>query len=176
MGGRGSSSGAKGGGSFKLSESIKKEMLDVGLNSKIPGIRQKAEQGIGNYAFKNAGAVSAETMDNVIGGQMFHERNGNTLVEGFLENGRHVYYANKSDSPEIQRFRAQQTARREKEARESAEAQAKMKDFDWHGRTTSTYNQAYIREYKRNARANGRSEEEINARVAQIKSDWKIKK
>ena len=91
MGGRGSSSGAKGGGSFKLSESIKKEMLEYGLNSKISGIRQKAEQGVGNYAFKNADAVSAETMDKVIGGQMkFHEKNGNTLVEGYLENGRHV--------------------------------------------------------------------------------------
>lgn len=139
MGGRGSSSGAKGGGSFKLSESIKKEMLDIGLNSPFPGVRQKAEQGVGNYAFKNAGAVSAEAMDNVIGGQMkFHERNGNTLVEGFLENGRHVYYANKSDSPEIQRFRAQQTAKQKK----VAEIAAHRPDFDLTGRTTTTYDRA----------------------------------
>ncbi len=64
MGGRGSSSGAKGGagGNFKQAESIKQEMLQQGLNSKISGIRQKAEQGIGNYAFKNANAVSAENI------------------------------------------------------------------------------------------------------------------
>lgn len=140
MGGRGSSSGAKGGGSFKLSESIKKEMLEYGLNSKISGIRQKAEQGVGNYAFKNADAVSAETMDKVIGGQMkFHEKNGNTLVEGYLENGRHVYYANKSDSPEIQRFKLLQNAKQEK----AAEIASQRVDFDYTGRTTTTYDRAH---------------------------------
>lgn len=137
MGGRGSSSGAKGGagGNFKQAESIKQEMLQQGLNSKISGIRQKAEQGIGNYAFKNANAVSAETFDKVTSGMVFHERNGNTLVEGYLENGRHVFYANKSDSQEIQKLRSQQTARKEK----IAEVAAHRADNDLTGKMTGTY-------------------------------------
>lgn len=138
MGGRGSSSGAKGGagGNFKQAESIKQEMLQQGLNSKISGIRQKAEQGIGNYAFKNANAVSAETFDKVTSGMVFHERNGNTLVEGYLENGRHVFYANKSDSQEIQKLRSQQTVRKEK----IAEAASYRPDRgNTTTKTTSTY-------------------------------------
>lgn len=138
MGGRGSSSGAKGeaGGNFKQAESIKREMLQQGLNSKISGIRQKAEQGVGNYAFKNANAVSTETFDKVTSGMVFHERNGNTLVEGYLDNGKHVFYANKSDSPEIQKLRSQQTARKEK----IAEAAAYRPDYgNTTTKTTSTY-------------------------------------
>ena len=138
MGGRGSSSGAKGGagGNFKQAENIKQEMLRQGLNSKISGIRQKAEQGIGNYAFKNASAVSAETLDKVTSGMIFHERNGNTLVEGYLDNGRHVFYANKSDSPEIQKLRSRQTVRKEK----IAEAAAYRPDYgNTTTKTTSTY-------------------------------------
>lgn len=138
MGGRGSSSGAKGGagGNFKQAESIKQEMLQQGLNSKISGIRQKAEQGIGNYEFKNANAVSAETFDKVTSGMVFHERNGNTLVEGYLENGRHVFYANKSDSQEIQKLRSQQTVRKEK----IAEAASYRPDRgNTTTKTTSTY-------------------------------------
>lgn len=138
MGGRGSSSGAKGGagGNFKQAENIKQEMLRQGLNSKISGIRQKAEQGIGNYTFKNASAVSAETLDKVTSGMIFHERNGNTLVEGYLDNGRHVFYANKSDSPEIQKLRSRQTVRKEK----IAEAAAYRPDYgNTTTKTTSTY-------------------------------------
>lgn len=138
MGGRGASSGAKGGagGNLKQAESIKQEMLQQGLNSKISGIRQKAEQGIGNYAFKNANAVSAETFDKVTSGMVFHERNGNTLVEGYLENGRHVFYANKSDSQEIQKLRSQQTVRKEK----IAEAASYRPDRgNTTTKTTSTY-------------------------------------
>lgn len=111
-------------------------MLQQGLNSKISGIRQKAEQGIGNYAFKNANAVSAETFDKVTSGMVFHERNGNTLVEGYLENGRHVFYANKSDSQEIQKLRSQQTVRKEK----IAEAASYRPDRgNTTTKTTSTY-------------------------------------
>lgn len=138
MGGRGSSSGAKGGagGNLKQAESIKQEMLRQGLNSKISGIRQKAEQGIGNYAFKNASAVSAEVFDKTTAIPIFHERNGNTLVEGYLDNGRHVFYANKSDSPEIQKLRSQQTVRKEK----IAEAASYRPD---HGNTTTKTTSTY---------------------------------
>ena len=142
MGGRGSASAAgRSAGATKrdinLSESIKQEMLDYGLNSRISGIRQKAEQGIGNYAFRNADAISAETIYKV-GDVKFHERNGNTLVEGYLENGRHVYYANKSDSPEIQKLMAVQTEKKEK----IAEIVSHRVDFDSTGKTTTTYDRA----------------------------------
>ena len=147
MGGRGASSGAKSGAKMSggtnaelaLSEKIKNEFINKGLNSNIAGIRKKAEEGTGNYAFRNASAVSAETIDKVVDGQMkFHENNGNTLVEGFLENGRHVYYANKSDSQEIQKLKARQTAKQEK----AAEIAAFRPDFDFTGRTTTTYDKA----------------------------------
>lgn len=118
MGGRGGTSGIKGGasGNLKQAERIKEEMLQQGLNSKISGIRQKAEQGIGNYAFKNASAVSAEAFDKTTTIPIFHERNGNTLVEGYLDNGRHVFYANKSDSKEIQRLQSQRAEKKAKQA------------------------------------------------------------
>lgn len=146
MGGRGASSGAAKGGArtnYSLSESIKNEFINKGLNSNIAGIRKKAEEGTGNYAFKNASAVSADTIDKV-GDVKFHENNGNTLVEGYLENGRHVFYANKSDSPEIQRLRAVQTEKKEK----NAEIASYRPDFDFKGRETTTYD----RWYKNNVR------------------------
>lgn len=127
------SSGAKGGASgyLKQAESIKQEMLQQGLNSKISSVRKKAEQGIGNYTFKNASAVSAETLDKVTSDMVFHERNGNTLVEGYLEDGRHVFYANKSDSREIQRLQSPF-------AKEKAKAAASVAETARTGKTTET--------------------------------------
>lgn len=98
------------GGAFKhssnaeleRSENIKQKFLSKGLSSKIEGIRIKAEQGKGNYAFKNATAVTAKEAEEFIHNSRVHEHDGETLIEGYSSNGNHVYYANKSDSAEIQ--------------------------------------------------------------------------
>lgn len=87
---------------LEQSENIKQKFLSKGLNSKIEGIRIKAEQGKGNYAFKNATAVSPKEAEKFIHNSRVHEHDGETLIEGYLSNGNHVYYANKSDSAEIQ--------------------------------------------------------------------------
>ena len=87
---------------IEQSESIKQEFLNAGLNSKIKGIRVKAEQGKGNYEFKNAIAVTSKEAEEFIHNSRVHERGGKTLIEGYLNNGKHGYYANKSDSAEIQ--------------------------------------------------------------------------
>ena len=67
MGGRGGTSEI---GAHKSdiirSESIKREFLNAGLNSSISGIRKKAEDGIGNYNFKSASAVSAKEAERFV--------------------------------------------------------------------------------------------------------------
>lgn len=104
MGGRGSSSGMSGGGgSNSTSKAIYNQILQQGLNSSIKGIRAKAEKGTGNYSFKDAKAVSfneAMTMKNTTMKAL--TRGENTLVDGELSNGKHVYYADKTNSPQIQ--------------------------------------------------------------------------
>lgn len=87
---------------IEQSESIKQEFLNAGLNSKIAGIRIKAEQGKGNYEFKDAIAVTSKEAEEFIHNSRVHERGGKTLIEGYSNNGKHGYYANKSDSAEIQ--------------------------------------------------------------------------
>ena len=107
MGGRGGTSGI---GLHKSdiirSESIKREFLNAGLNGSISGIRKKAEEGTGNYGFKNASAVSAKEAEKFVMGSASKviERNGKTLIEGHTKNGKNVFYANDSDSPEIKKL------------------------------------------------------------------------
>lgn len=134
MGGRGGASAASGNGNA-LSESIKRDMIIQGLNSNIAGIRQKAEQGIGNYSFKNAKAVNAKTAEQLTNNVKVHEKNGNTLVEGITSQGEHVYYANKSDSPEIKKILAKKAERKAA----LAELAAHRADQDLTGKTTTTY-------------------------------------
>lgn len=100
MGGRGASFG---GGGIRLSEKIKKDMLNIGLNSKFAGVRRDAESGTGAYAYKNATAVNYNMIQR-LNAMHFHERNGNTLVDGVLD-GKAVFYANKSDSSEIKNLK-----------------------------------------------------------------------
>lgn len=103
MGGRGSSSGKAVGDSTSQSREIYNELLGQGLNSNIPGIRKKASEGTGNYSFKGATPVSYEESLNMTRGTMkSHTRGENTLVDGKLPNGKHVYYAGKTESPQIQ--------------------------------------------------------------------------
>lgn len=100
MGG-GSSSNAN--GEISQSRTIYNAMLTQGLNSNIKGIRTKAEQGTGNYSFKGAQAVSfneANTMKSVTMKAL--TRGENTLIDGELPNGKHVYFAGKTESPQIQ--------------------------------------------------------------------------
>lgn len=107
MGGRGGTSEI---GAHKSdiirSESIKREFLNAGLNSNISGIRKKAEEGTGNYDFKNASAVSAKEAEKFVMGSASKviERNGKTLINGSTKNGKHVFYANNSNSPEIEKL------------------------------------------------------------------------
>ena len=120
MGGRG---GASNIGLHKSdisrSESIKREFLNAGLNSSISGIRKKAEEGTGNYDFKNASAVSAKEAEKFVKRpSLVIERNGKTLIKGSTKSGKFVFYANDSDSPEIKklmkmRLTEQDTTRRQ---------------------------------------------------------------
>ena len=105
MGGRGSSIGLNK-SDISRSESIKREFLNAGLNSNISGIRKKAEEGTGNYDFKNASAVSAKEAEKFVTGSASKviERNGKTLIEGSTKNGKSVFYANDSNSPEIKKL------------------------------------------------------------------------
>lgn len=99
--GGGGSSNAN--GEISQSRTIYNTMLTQGLNSNIKGIRTKAEQGTGNYSFKGASAVSfdeASTMRNTTMKAL--TRGENTLIDGELPSGKHVYYAGKTESPQIQ--------------------------------------------------------------------------
>lgn len=84
------------------SKEIYNEMLQSGLNSKIVGIRKKAEDGTGNYQFKQASPISYEQAMKMIKPTVVHTRGENTLIEGYLPNGKHVYFAGKTESPQIQ--------------------------------------------------------------------------
>lgn len=102
---RGGKIGSSGGGSGGISQSreIYNSMLSQGLNSNIKGIRTKAEEGTGNYSFKGADAVSFNQASNMISATMKAlTRDENTLIDGELPNGKHVYFAGKTESPQIQ--------------------------------------------------------------------------
>ena len=98
----------KGGGAaqnneISQSKEIYNEMLQSGLNSKFAGVRKKAEDGTGNYQFKQASPVSYEqAMIMARGTTVVHTRGENTLIDGYLPNGKQVYFAGKTESPQIQ--------------------------------------------------------------------------
>lgn len=104
MSGRGGWSGLKGGGGGGIAQSknIYNSMLQQGLNSNIKGIRTKAENGTGNYSFKGATPVTYEEALKIGKTSKAITRGENTLVEGYLPNGKHVYFAGKTESPQIQ--------------------------------------------------------------------------
>ena len=141
MGGRGSASGAKGGArtNYSLSESIKNEFINQGLNSKFAAIRKKAEEGTDNYSYKTAQAVSADVAEGLTNNVKVHEKNGNTLVEGITADGKHVFYANASNSPEINRILSKKAERAEKALKLANE----RADQDLTGKTTTTYDRWY---------------------------------
>lgn len=99
--GGGSSSNVN--GEISQSRTIYNAMLTQGLNSNIKGIRTKAEQGTGNYSFKGASAVSFDEASTMRSTTMKALTRGeNTLIDGELPSGKHVYYADKTESPQIQ--------------------------------------------------------------------------
>ena len=127
MGGRGSGSGnlKTGGSSIALSNKIKSEMLQHGINSKFKGVQRDAKAGEGNYSYKNAKAINesvALKMDVI----RMHERDGNTLVEG------HVFYANRTSDRVIQTIKNNEAKKKEKQVQESGERRPEI-------RTTTTY-------------------------------------
>ena len=142
MGGRGSSSGGSGGALNATSEKayskeVYKEILSKGLNSKIPGIRTKAENGTGNYSFKDATPVTYEDALKMGRTANVVTRGENTLVSGYLPNGKHVYFAAKTDSQQIQTLMEQR--------RSKIDTTANVPD---RANTTTTYD----RWYKQNRR------------------------
>lgn len=97
-----SARGGSGSADIARSNKIKEEILQNALNSNIAGIREKAANGTGNYNFKNAEAVDFEDAGKMeITSMRFVERGENTLVHGTTNSGEHIFYANKSSSPEI---------------------------------------------------------------------------
>ena len=137
-GNRGGKRESGGNKSIALSESIKSDMLNKALNSNIAGIHQKAQQGIGNYSFKNATAVTIKVAEQMTTSQV-HTKDGYTLIDGALPNGKHVFYANKTNSPEIQKLL---TKRKNK-------TDTTPGNLDMTGKTTTTYDRWYKNNQKK---------------------------
>ena len=93
-------------------------------------MQRDAKAGEGNYSYKNAKAINesvALKMDVI----RMHERDGNTLVEG-MNNGRHVFYANRTSDRVIQTIKNNEAKKKEKQVQESGERRLEI-------RTTTTY-------------------------------------
>lgn len=91
------------GAQIEQSVQIYNQFLEQGLNSKIKGIQEKAANGTGNYSFKNASPVTYDEALNMQKSSMNSLTRGeNTLVDGILPNGQHVYYAGKTSTSQIQ--------------------------------------------------------------------------
>lgn len=117
-----------GGGSIKASKKIYNEILNQGLNSKINGIREKAINGTGNYSFKGASPVTYQQAQEMVKSTMKSVTRGeNTLVDGELPNGKRVYFASTTNSPEIQTLLKKRSSK------------ADTSPGELSNRTTSTY-------------------------------------
>ena len=129
--------GGGGGGETSQSKTIYNSMLQQGLNSNIKGIRTKAENGTGNYSFKGATPVTYEKALKMGRTANVVTRGENTLVSGYLPNGKHVYFAAKTNSQQIQTLMEQR--------RSKTDTTANVPD---RANTTTTYD----RWYKQNRR------------------------
>lgn len=128
--GGGGSGGGNGGAN--QSQKIYTEILQQGLNSNIQGIRNKAKEGIGNYSFKGASPVSfgeAQQMQNSTMKSL--TRGENTLIDGLLPDGKHVYFAGKTESEQIQKLLNKKKSK------------VDTTPGSLEGRTTSTYDRWY---------------------------------
>lgn len=139
MGTCNSSSKSSGG---SLQNKIKQEFINHGLNSPIAGVRKKAQEGIGNYSFKNAKAVTAKEFEKAAYHSRVITRGEYTLLDGFLEDGKNnksVFYANKTNSPEMQKL-----------LKMRAKSQTPKKgNTDMTGKTTTTYDRFLKRLHKK---------------------------
>ena len=131
--GRGSSKAGSRGGSadIRRSESIKNMMLDAAKNSKFAGVRRDATNGTGNYSFAKSKAVGKSKLEEIKSSKII-EKNGYTLIDGAI-NGKSVFYANKSDAPEIVSFKKGVEAKKKKQAEDMKRTERPEI------RTTSTY-------------------------------------
>lgn len=129
FGGRGSESGL-GRGSIAISNRIKKEMLDRGLNSKLKGVQRNAQNGTGAFTYKDSKAVgSAEALKMKV--FRVHESKGNTLFEGLIGD-KEVFYANKDSDSTVRKIKRILSDEKEQQIRESKHRPEEI-------RTTSTY-------------------------------------
>lgn len=99
MGGRGS-----GGMRNSLSQmnTIKDTFIQHGLDSNLKGVRRQAEEGTGNYAFKDANPVS-ESEALQMTSTRFKEFENNVLVWGLIGDKK-VFFAASSDNSVIKRL------------------------------------------------------------------------
>ena len=130
MMGRGSSK-ASGGSDIKRSNSIKNQILDKAMNSRLAGVRRDATNGTGNYTFKNSTAVSENRVSEIKSAKIF-EKDGYTLIDGEID-GKSVFYANKSDTPAITKYKKNVNEKKHKQAEEMKRSERPEI------RTTSTY-------------------------------------
>ena len=135
-------SSSKVGGGGNLQNKIKEEFLNHGLNSPIAGIRKKAQEGTGNYSFKNSKAVTAKEFEDAAKHSRVYTRGEYTLLDGYLENGgksKSVFYANKTSSPEMQKL-----------LKMRAKSHIPEKgNTDMTGKTTTTYDRFLKRLHKK---------------------------
>ena len=131
MGGRGSSSNKE----ISIANRIRGEVIETAMSSRMKGLARQAREGAGSFAFKNAKAVSAKQIESLPGWTTY-ERGGNTVISS-TKNGRTVFYANRSDSPEIQRLKRIQADRAKREEERIQEDQRKTASLQ--GARTSTF-------------------------------------
>ena len=126
-----------GGAGVRRSESIKNMMLDEAKNSKFAGVRRDAENGTGNYSFAKSKAVGENKLEEIKFSKII-EKNGYTLIDGVI-GGKSVFYANKSDAPEIISFKKGIEAKKKKQAEDIKRTERPEI------RTTSTYDKWWKR-------------------------------
>ena len=126
--------GARGGkrSQISLGNSIKKQFIEKGMNSKFKGVRRDAKEGRGNYYYKDSksvGSRDAQKMNSLI----VNEKDGNTLITGIL-NGKGVFYANKSNDKTI--IRLKNKIKKQRDSNRELKGNTEI-------RTTSTYDRWY---------------------------------
>lgn len=109
--GRGSS---KAGGNTSGSNAIKNQILEKGLNSKFAGVRRQAAEGTGRFTFKNSTAVSSKDALKMDIGKVYEE-DGNTLIDGVLNN-KSVFYAAKSSDSTIKTLKEKHAKSKKRQA------------------------------------------------------------
>jgi hypothetical protein len=134
------SSGESGGGgggrkteSMKRSESIKNEIIENAMNSRLKGVARDAKEGKGNYSFKNSKTVDKKDVNKIQDARDI-TRGENVVIYG-TKNNKNVYYAGKKSDPEIKSY----FKKKEQRSKEVAERERKAGSERPEIRTTTTY-------------------------------------